>query len=58
LLNVHLFECGSKLCTDGYTLVFMTADNDAYVVTALDKELAVRDAVFESGVKWLKATKN
>lgn len=58
LINIHVFKCGSKLCTDGYTLIFINSDDDAYVVTALNKELAVRDAVFECGVKWLKATKD
>ena len=58
LIDIHKFECGSKLCTDGYALVFVTADDDAYVVTTDDKELTVRDAVFECGVKWLKATKD
>jgi hypothetical protein len=58
LIDIHKFECGSKLCTDGYVLVFVTADDDAYVVTTDDKELTVRDAVFECGVKWLKATKD
>lgn len=58
LIDIQRFKCGSKLCTDGYVLVFITADDDAYVVTTLDRELAVRDAVFECGVKWLKATKD
>ena len=57
LIDIQVFECGSKLCTDGYSLVFMTRDKQAFVVAADDHEHAVRDAVFESGLKWLKATK-
>lgn len=57
LIDVQVFECGSKLCTDGYCLVFMTRDKLPFVVAADSSEHAVRDAVFESGLKWLKATK-
>jgi len=58
LIDVHCFDCGSKLCTDGYQLIFIDSQQDAYVVAAIDHVLTVRDAVFESGVKWLKATKD
>lgn len=58
LIDIALFECGSKLCTDGYSLIYMTKNEDFYVVTTTDHELTVRDAVFESGLKWLKATKD
>lgn len=58
LIDIHVFDCGSKLCTDGYVLVFIAADGNAYAVNSLDRELAVKDAVFECGIKWLKATKN
>lgn len=58
LIDIQKFKCGSKLCTDGYELVFITADDDAYVVTTHNEELAVRDAVFESGIKWIKATRD
>ncbi len=58
LIDIQRFECGSKLCTDGYSLIFATIDNDMYIVAMTDRNLVVRDAVFESGMKWLKATKD
>lgn len=58
LIDIHHFGSGSKLCTDGYNLIFMTNANEFYVITTIDHKLSVRDAVFECGIKWLKATKN
>lgn len=59
LIDIQRFSCGSRLCTDGYELIFITANDDAYVVAAIDRDaLTVRDAVFECGLKWLKATKS
>jgi hypothetical protein len=36
----------------------MTNENEFFLITTMDHELAVRDAVFECGLKWLKATDN
>ena len=58
LINVAIFSSGSKLCTDGYSLIFVTANKDFYVVATNNHETIVRDAVFECGIKWLKASRD
>jgi len=56
-LDIMKFECGSKLMTTGYELLFMTDTEDVYKVTTLDHELVVNDAAYaESNIKYLKAT--
>lgn len=56
LIDIMCFECGSKLCTDGYNLIFITENNDAYIVATSETTRVVNAAVFESNAKWLKAT--
>lgn len=55
-LDIMRFDCGSRLVTNGYDLIFVTADGDAYIVATCDHEPTVNDAVFESGLRWLKST--
>lgn len=49
------FECGSKLCTDGYSLVFVAADGNICEVAGTPGQ-HINGAPHESSVKWLKAT--
>jgi len=55
-LDIIRFGCGSRLVTDGYSLIFVTADGDPYVVAISDHEPVVKGAEFESGLRWMKAT--
>ena len=55
-IDIMRFGCGSRLVTNGYDLIFVTAVGDAYIVDKADHAPAVRDALFESGMRWLKAT--
>lgn len=57
-VSIMNFACGSKLVTTGYDLVFVTAQGIAINVSVIDHDPAVRDAVFSSSTKWLKATKD
>ena len=57
-MDIVRFGCGSRLCTNGYDLIFVTAVNDWFKVAPCDHEPVVRDAIFESGLRWLKATKD
>lgn len=55
-LDVMRFGCGSRLVTDGYDLIFVTAAGDAYVVVSRKDPPVVKAAQFECGTRWLKAT--
>lgn len=55
-IDILIFGCGAKLCTTGYELVFIDVDGDSYQVTTNSKELPVRHAYFEEGLRWLKAS--
>lgn len=57
-IDIIKFGCGSKLVTNGYDLLFINANNDAYKLTTIDHTLTVRDAVFEQNLRFLKATKD
>jgi hypothetical protein len=56
LIEIMHFECGSKLCTDGYNLIFVTSYNDSYIISTATTDKHINGAVFESNAKWLKAT--
>lgn len=62
-LDVFIFGAGSKLITNGYDLVFVTAPKDestpgdGYLV-AMSRVDHVDEALFESGLRWLKASKD
>ena len=54
-IDIMKFSCGSRLVTDGYDLVFVTKNGDAYAAAQNgqpDTGLPVR----ESFTKWIKAT--
>lgn len=55
-LDIMQFGIGSKLVTNGYDLIFVTKNGDGYIVAAMDHAPTVRDAYFESGLRWLKAS--
>lgn len=55
-LDIMSFSIGSKLITNGYDLIFVNTQGDGYIVAKMDHEPVVRDAYFESGLRWLKAT--
>lgn len=57
-LNLLTFASGSKLVTTGYELLFINSNGDAYQITTEDHVLAVNDACFESGLRYLKASKD
>lgn len=52
------FGCGSKLVTDGFDLIFIDADGNGYIVSKSNEENASPLAVFESGLKWIKASRD
>lgn len=55
-IDIMRFGCGSRLVTDGYSLIFVTSDGDPYVVAIVDHSPVVQGADFESGLRWIKAT--
>jgi hypothetical protein len=54
------FACGSRLVTDGYDLLFAFAGQDGAVNISMlpDAVPTLRDALFSSNTKWLKASKD
>jgi len=69
LAEIARFECGQRLLTDGYLLIYETKtgnvdgytgepETEAYVISGNDHEPSVDAAVFESGMRWLKADDN
>lgn len=66
LLEIAAFECGARLLTDGYRLVYAVPgevdpytgepSETGYLLADCDHEPATDSALFESGVRWLKAT--
>ena len=54
-LDIMRFGIGSRLITNGYDLIFVNIQGDGYIVSKMDHEPTVRDAYFESGLRWLKA---
>lgn len=57
-LDILRFGCGSRLVTDGYSLIFVTGEEEPKQVeiTTKEFEFTVTDKVFEAGQRWLKAT--
>lgn len=55
-IDIHRFACGSKLVTDGYVLLFIDVNGDAYQITTNQLDLPHRHALVEQKVKWLKAS--
>lgn len=60
-LEIIQFECGSKLMTSGYELYFVTAEDDkhnttAYQLSLLDNKLISGANIFESGLRFIKAS--
>lgn len=53
---IHQFDIGSSLTTTGYELIFNTKDDQSYIIAVTDHKLVVKDALFESGLRFLKAT--
>ena len=49
------FGCGSRIVTDGYDLIFITKNCDAYAV-AQNGQPDSSQTVRESCIKWIKAT--
>lgn len=67
LEDIAEFECGTKLVTDGYQLIFIVMSGqidpytgeprpEGYVIAGCDHEPVVNEAVAEHGMRWLKAT--
>ena len=54
--DIMEFECGSKLITDGYELIFVTADDELYTITIATEKAQIGRAVYEHGLKFLKAS--
>jgi hypothetical protein len=46
------------LYTDGYQLLFKNIQNDYIILAQYDKQSVVSGTLYESGLKWLKATKD
>lgn len=55
-LDILRFGCGSRLVTTGYELLFVNASGEAYQITTADHQLTTRDAEFETGLQYLKAS--
>ena len=56
-IDIMTFECGSKLMTTGYELLFMTDSGDVYKLTTVDHDLPGNAGAYaESNLKYLKAT--
>ena len=52
------FACGSKLVTDGYELIFVDKQKNAYIVAKSEIPPNAGEVVFESGLRWLKSTES
>ncbi len=59
-IDIMRFACGSRLVTDGYDLLFAFAGQDGAVNISMlpDAVPTLRDALFSSNTKWLKASKD
>ena len=55
-IDILRFGCGARLCTTGYELIFIDVNGIAFQVTTNSKELPLRHAYFEEGLRWLKAS--
>jgi succinyl-CoA synthetase beta subunit len=54
-IDIMKFSCGSRLVTDGYDIVFVTKNGDAYAA-AQNGQPNTGQPVRESFTKWIKAT--
>lgn len=55
-IDLMKFECGSKLVTNGYDLLFLDKDSNAYRIAAdIYLEDIKKGAYFEQDLRWLKA---
>lgn len=58
-IDIMVFDIGSKLVTDGFDLYFIEANTgNAIKITNLDLVPQLNGALFESNLKWIKATDN
>lgn len=57
-LHLVQFGCGSRLVTDGYDLIFVDRNDEAYIVSKKLLEQRYHGACCESNLKWLKASKD
>lgn len=60
-IDLIRFGCGSRLLTNGYELLFMTAaavdgNRDCYKITMNSAELPNKSCLAEQNLQWLKAT--
>jgi len=55
-IDIHRFACGSKLVTNGYELLFIDGNGDAYQITTNSLELPYKHALVEQDLRWLKAS--
>ena len=55
-VDIHRFACGSKLVTNGYELLFIDGNGDAYQITTNSLELPYKHALVEQDLRWLKAS--
>lgn len=55
-IDLMRFEVGSRLLTNGYDLLFMTASGDFYEITTRATKLPSEHCMFEQDLQWLKAT--
>lgn len=69
VVEVATFHCGTSLLTNGYDLIFAAPNGkidsytgeseiDGYIIASCDHEPVVNSAIYEHGIKWLKATNN
>jgi len=57
-LDIYRFRCGSRIVTDGFDLYFVTGKAEAVKVTRSDRPNVVHETYFESGLRFLKTTKD
>ena len=59
VMDIINFACKSKLTTDGYDLIFVTANGDAYKLTMTEQHLEgfFPGVYFDGGLRFLKASK-
>lgn len=55
-VDIHRFACGSKLVTNGYELLFINGNGEAYQITTNSLELPYKHALVEQDLRWLKAS--
>lgn len=57
-IDIYHFTAGSKLVTTGYEILFVTSNDQACKLTVEDHPLTVKDAYFEEGLRFIKASKD